>query len=47
VPPWQDGVAGYAGFAGEMPAALLAAESELSAYFTAPQRLAALFGARR
>jgi hypothetical protein len=37
----------HAEFAGETPAALLAAESELSAYFTAPQRLAALFGARR
>jgi AraC-like DNA-binding protein len=37
----------YAAFSGETPAGLLAAESELSAYFTAPQRLAALFGARR
>jgi AraC-like DNA-binding protein len=37
----------YAAFAGETPATLLAAESELSTYFTAPQRLAALFGARR
>ena len=37
----------YAAFAGATPASLIAAESELSAYFTAPQRLAALFGARR
>jgi AraC-like DNA-binding protein len=37
----------YAAFAGETPACLVAAESELSAYFTAPQRLAALFGERR
>ena len=37
----------YAVFAGETPASLIAAESELSAYFTAPQRLAALFGERR
>jgi AraC-like DNA-binding protein len=37
----------YAAFAGETPATLLAAESELSVYFTAPQRLAALFGARK
>ena len=37
----------YAAFAGETPATLLAAESELSTYFTAPQRLAALFAARR
>lgn len=37
----------YAAFAGATPASLVAAESELSAYFTAPQRLAALFGARR
>jgi AraC-like DNA-binding protein len=34
----------YASFAGETPATLLAAEGELSAYFTAPQRLASLFG---
>jgi AraC-like DNA-binding protein len=37
----------YAAFAGETPASLVAAESELSTYFTAPQRLAAVFGARR
>jgi AraC-like DNA-binding protein len=37
----------YGAFAGETPATLLAAESELSTYFTAPQRLAALFAARR
>ncbi len=37
----------YAKFAGATPASLVEAESELSAYFTAPQRLAALFGARR
>ena len=36
----------YAAFAGATPASLLAAESELSAYFTAPQRLAALFARR-
>ena len=34
----------YAAFAGETPASLIAAEGELSAYFTAPQRLAAFFG---
>jgi len=34
----------YAAFAGETPASLLAAEGELSAYFTAPRRLAAFFG---
>jgi len=33
----------YHAFAGETPATLLAAESELSTYFTAPARLAALF----
>jgi AraC-like DNA-binding protein len=37
----------YGDFAGETPASLRAAEGELSAYFTAPHRLAALFGARR
>src|SRR5437899_1531277 len=37
----------YAEFAGETPVGLRAAEGELSAYFTAPQRLAALFGERR
>lgn len=37
----------YAQLAGATPASLLAAEGELSAYFTAPQRLAALFDARR
>jgi transcriptional regulator GlxA family with amidase domain len=37
----------YAALAGETPASLLAAEGELSAYFTAPQRLEALLGARR
>jgi transcriptional regulator GlxA family with amidase domain len=37
----------YAAFAGATPAGVIAAESELSAYFTAPQRLAALFGGRR
>jgi AraC-like DNA-binding protein len=37
----------YADFAGATPASLRAAEGELSAYFTAPQRLAALVGARR
>jgi AraC-like DNA-binding protein len=37
----------YAAFAGETPASLLAAEGELSSYFTAPHRLAALLGARR
>ena len=37
----------YAAFAGETPAGLLAAEGELSSYFTAPQRLAALFDGRR
>jgi AraC-like DNA-binding protein len=36
----------YAAFAGETPASLLAAEGELSSYFTAPQRLAALFDGR-
>jgi AraC-like DNA-binding protein len=34
----------YAAFAGETPASLRAAEGELSAYFTAPRRLAAFFG---
>jgi AraC-like DNA-binding protein len=34
----------YAEFAGETPASLRAAEGELSAYFTAPVRLASLFG---
>jgi hypothetical protein len=33
--------------AGHTPASLRAAEGELSAYFTAPQRLAALFDGRR
>ena len=37
----------YATFAGHAPASLRAAEGELSAYFTAPQRLAALFDGRR
>lgn len=37
----------YAAFAGNTPASLLAAEGELSTYFTAPQRLAALFDGRR
>jgi AraC-like DNA-binding protein len=37
----------YAEFAGETPASLRAAEGELSSYFTAPQRLAALFDTRR
>jgi AraC-like DNA-binding protein len=37
----------YAVFAGETPASLLAAEGELSSYFTAPHRLATLLGARR
>lgn len=37
----------YAAFAGETPASLLAAEGELSSYFTSPQRLAALFDGRR
>jgi transcriptional regulator GlxA family with amidase domain len=37
----------YAAFAGETPVSLLAAEGELSSYFTAPQRLAALFDGRR
>lgn len=37
----------YAAFAGETPASLLDAEGELSSYFTAPQRLAALFDGRR
>jgi len=37
----------YAVLAGETPASLLAAEGELSSYFTAPQRLATLLGARR
>ena len=36
----------YAAFAGETPVSLLAAEGELSAYFTAPQRLDALFADR-
>jgi AraC-like DNA-binding protein len=34
----------YAEFAGATPASLLAAEGELSAYFTAPRRLTAFFG---
>jgi AraC-like DNA-binding protein len=34
----------YAEFAGGTPASLRAAEGELSAYFTAPSRLASLFG---
>jgi AraC-like DNA-binding protein len=37
----------YAQFAGETPLSLSAAEGELSRYFTAPQRLAALLDARR
>jgi transcriptional regulator GlxA family with amidase domain len=37
----------YAEFSGETPAGLRAAEGELSSYFTAPQRLAALFETRR
>src|SRR5207245_3233041 len=37
----------YAEFSGETPVGLRAAEGELSAYFTPPQRLAALFGERR
>ena len=37
----------YAAFAGDTPASLIAAEGELSSYFTAPQRLAALFDGRR
>ena len=37
----------YAEFSGETPAGLRAAEGELSRYFTAPQRLAALFESRR
>ena len=37
----------YVEFAGQTPVGLRAAEGELSAYFTAPQRLAALFGDRR
>jgi len=37
----------YAEFAGDTPVGLREAEGELSAYFTAPQRLAALFDARR
>ena len=37
----------YAAFAGDTPASLLAAEGELSIYFTSPQRLAALFDGRR
>ena len=37
----------YAEFSGETPTALRAAEGELSSYFTAPQRLAALFETRR
>jgi AraC-like DNA-binding protein len=36
----------YAAFAGETPGSLMAAEGELSSYFTAPQRLAALFERR-
>jgi AraC-like DNA-binding protein len=36
----------YASLAGDTPASLLAAEGELSSYFTAPQRLAALFDGR-
>ena len=36
----------YAALAGETPASLLAAEGELSSYFTSPQRLAALLGRR-
>jgi AraC-like DNA-binding protein len=36
----------YAQFTGTTPASLVAAESELSSYFTDPQRLARLFGAR-
>jgi hypothetical protein len=34
----------YATFAGGTPPTLLQAEGELSAYFTAPPRLAAMFG---
>lgn len=37
----------YTVLAGETPASLLDAEGELSSYFTAPQRLEALLGARR
>lgn len=37
----------YAEFSGETPTGLRAAEGELSSYFTAPQRLAALFETRR
>jgi AraC-like DNA-binding protein len=37
----------YAALAGETPGSLLAAEGELSSYFTAPQRLAALLDGRR
>lgn len=37
----------YAQLAGETPASLRAAEGELSAYFTSPQRLAGLFDVRR
>jgi AraC-like DNA-binding protein len=37
----------YVEFSGETPASLRAAEGELSSYFTAPQRLAALFDTRR
>ena len=37
----------YAEFSCETPASLRAAEGELSGYFTSPQRLAALFEARR
>ncbi len=37
----------YTALAGETPASLLAAEGELSSYFTAPHRLAALLDARR
>jgi AraC-like DNA-binding protein len=36
----------YSAFAGATPASLAAAQGELSAYFTAPQRLAALFARR-
>ncbi len=36
----------YAALAGETPASLIAAEGELSSYFTSPQRLAALLGRR-
>jgi AraC-like DNA-binding protein len=36
----------YAALAGQTPASLIAAEGELSSYFTSPQRLAALLGRR-